>query len=223
MRFIKIICPSLIMLFLFCSCTNVYVPQAVPLSEIQGIPPSVLKLAIKAYDNAACQGLVEKPYLTIIDFQKPSNEKRLWTINMKTKQLLFYTYVAHGKDSGKRYATHFSNRINSLESSIGVIKTENAYEGSIGYSMKLAGLEQGINNNIFVRLIVFHSATYASPDYIQQHGYAGNTWGCFAVPPNLNGPIINTIKNGSIIVAYYPNKAWLKHSAFLHNTRCKHR
>src|SRR4051794_1935948 len=97
---------SILMLgLLLTSCTQqnakvYYYPPVVPLSQIQDMNPKVLAIAKTAYENAQCQGKIKHPYLTIVDFSKPSNEKRLWVINMDRQEVLFYTYVSHGKNSG---------------------------------------------------------------------------------------------------------------------------
>lgn len=197
-------------------------PQAIPLTDIQGMNPNVLKIAKEAYQNALCDGKVKRPYLTIVDFSKPSDEKRLWVIDMQHQKVLFYTYVSHGQKSGNvEYASRFSNKMNSLESSLGVIETGCAFTGTEGYSMRLYGLEPGYNDNIYNRYIVMHSANYASSTFIAQHGYTGRTLGCLAVDPNLIHPIINTIENGSIIVNYYPDNSWIHHSTFLNGQFCR--
>ncbi len=204
-----------ISLFVFMTSGCSSLQQPIPASQTPGLNPHVLKLALRAYAQADCRGKIKRPYLTIVDFTLPSNEKRLWIFDMKTDRLLFYTYVAHGTNSGQLYATHFSNRVNSLQSSFGVIVTGKTYYGNNGYSLRLHGLEKGINDNIFRRLIVIHSAQYVSAAYIEKNGMAGNTWGCFAIADELIKPVINTIKGGSLLFAYYPDSSWLKHSPYL--------
>lgn len=218
-NYFKLSIPLLFALLTACA-TGPYIPPATPLSKIQGIPSNVLRLGIRAYNNAKCLGDVKRPYLTIVDFQKPSNQKRLWVIDMDKKQVLFYAYVTHGKNSGGLYATHFSNVMNSLESSIGVMQTGFAYKGEVGYSMRIYGLEPGYNDNVEKRYIVMHGATYATAQFAKTNGYLGHTWGCFGVDPGLIKPIANTIHDGSIIFAYYPDKQWLSHSKFLQKNAC---
>ncbi len=220
MKYFKSTILLLIMILTACASQYDYNPVAVPLSQIQGMRPHVLQLALRAYHNAQCLGDVKSPYLTIVDFQKPSNQKRLWVINMNKKQVLFYTYVTHGKNSGGLFATHFSDRMNSLESSIGVMKTGFSYRGDEGYSMKIYGLEPGYNDNVDKRYIVMHGATYATEQFAKANGYLGRTWGCFGVDPDLVVPITRTIRDGSIIFAYYPDKRWLSHSKFLQTNAC---
>lgn len=177
--------------------------------------PNVLKLGLKAYAHAAAVGEVKNPYLTVIDFSKPSTQKRFWVFNLKRDRNPYETLVAHGKNSGKLRTTHFSNQPGSKASSFGVYLTKGTYYGGKGLSLRLQGLENGINNNAYRRDIVIHGAWYATSTFVKNHGYLGRSWGCPALPKNLAKPIINTIKNGSVLFAYYPNQSWLRHSKFL--------
>lgn len=171
---------------------------------LEGINPQAFTLAVKAYEHAKQKGMVAKDLLTIVDFTKPSNEKRLWVLNMATHQVMYHTLVAQGKNSGLVKATHFSNDVGSLESSLGAFVTSQPYTGNDGYSLKLIGLENGINDNAEKRDIVMHPAWYVTPSFAQQNGRVGRSWGCFAVNPKLAPEIINTIKGGSMIFAYAP-------------------
>ncbi len=176
---------------------------------------NVLRLGLIAYLNAQKRGVIDKPYLTVIDYSKPSNEKRLWVFDVQTGRTLFDTWVAHGKNSGGLVPTSFSNRPGSLKSSLGVFVTEQPYIGKNGYSLHLKGLEQGINNNAYRRAVVIHGAWYVSANTIHQYGEAGRSWGCPAVSENLAEPLINTIKGNSLVFAYYPDQNWLSHSRYL--------
>jgi hypothetical protein len=137
-------------------------------------------------------------------------------IDLKNDRVLFNTWVSHGKNSGKVTTTSFSNDPGSLKSSIGVfLTTRDGYVGHNGYSLRLHGLEQGINDNAYRRSIVFHGAWYANPDSLKRYGCLGRSWGCPAVPENTIRPLINTIKNNTVVVAYYPDRNWLRMSNFL--------
>lgn len=184
-------------------------------SKVSNINPAALHTSLVAYSNALRMGLDHKPYLTIIDFSKPSTQKRLWVINLKTNQTLFNTFVSHGKNSGGVDATSFSNRPGSLKSSIGVYVTADTYFGKNGYSLRLRGLDRGFNDNAFDRDIVMHGAKYVNTGSMGGYGSVGRSWGCPAVNPALAKPIIDTIKGDSVIVAYYPDHSWLTHSQFL--------
>lgn len=176
---------------------------------------NVLKLALTAYSNANKRGAVKKPVLTVIDYSLPSNKQRMWVFDVRNERLLYNTYVAHGKNSGNNLAKHFSNRESSKESSLGTYITKNTYIGHKGYSLNIQGLDRGFNDNAFNRRVVIHGAWYVEPSFIKKAGRAGLSWGCPAVAATLAKPLINTIKNGSVIFAYFPDKKFLSHSGYL--------
>ena len=184
-------------------------------SQADNIDQNVLKLGLIAYLNAKNRGILNNSYLTIIDYSKPSSERRLWVVDMKSNKVLFNTWVTHGKNSGDVMATSFSNEPGSLKSSIGVFLTQDPYTGGNGYSLRLIGLEEGINNNAYRRSIVVHGAWYADPRVIKTYGQIGRSWGCPAVSPGTIRPLINAIKDNSLVVVYYPDRNWLTHSSFL--------
>lgn len=184
-------------------------------SHVSNIDPQALRTGLTAYANAKRMGVDNKPLLTIIDYSKPSTEKRLWVINLDTNQTLFNTWVAHGKNSGMgTEATSFSNSPESKKTSIGVYLTADTYYGHDGYSLRLRGLDQGFNSNAYSRAIVMHGAHYVNAGRMGE-GVVGHSWGCPAVNPALAKPIIDTIKQNTIIVAYYPDHNWLSHSQYL--------
>lgn len=154
--------------------------------------------------------------LTVIDFSMPSNQKRLWVFDLNRHRLLFHTYVSHGIKSGTLLSSFFSNKYNSKASSIGIFKTDKPYVGRHGESLQLTGLEQGFNDNASGRAIVLHGGWYVEESFIKKYGRAGRSWGCPAVPSDLTKPIINTIKDQSLFVAYYPSDSWIAKSRFLH-------
>ncbi len=137
--------------------------------------------------------------LTFIDFSVASTQKRLYIIDMSSGKLLFNTYVSHGKNSGDLYAKYFSNREGSLMSSRGFYLTADTYYGGNGYSLRLKGLEKGVNDNAYKRYIVVHGASYANPSTIAQRGKLGRSFGCPAVPQNESRTIIDLIKGGSVL------------------------
>lgn len=150
--------------------------------------------------------------LTIVDFSLPSTQKRLFVIDVIKGALLFNTYVAHGKNSGKLMATRFSNRPNSYESSLGFYVTENTYRGKHGFALRLIGLEPGINDNALNRGIVMHAANYVNEQFIRMQGYLGRSEGCPALPPKVSSAIIGTIKEGSCLFIYSSNQQYLAQS-----------
>jgi len=184
---------------------------------IPGIKRNVLYLGLLAYENAKTQGYDHKDLLTIVDLSYPSDHKRLWVINVKTDELLFYTYVTHGAGSGFLYAKRFSNTQGSHESSIGLFDTKGTYSGKVGYALRLKGLDKGFNDHAYARAIVMHGADYANEEYIDRYGRLGRSWGCFAMPENIFRHVIDTVKNDSLIFSYYPSESWLHHSYYLKN------
>ncbi len=177
------------------------------------------QLVEKTYKEAKLEGVIDfslfndaflaykktsdrkKPLLTIIDYSKPSTEKRFYVVDLDKKKLIFNTYVSHGVNSGKKTATKFSNVVNSRKTSLGTFLTDTTYYGSNGYSLRLDGLTSGVNDKARERYIVVHGADYANPSFIKKNGYLGRSWGCPALPQKLSREIIDTIKGGSVIYA----------------------
>ncbi len=155
--------------------------------------------------------------LTIVDYSMSSIQKRLFVLEMVTGKILFNSLVAHGRKSGQERATDFSNASESHKSSLGFFITQDTYKGSNGYSLKLKGCEKGINCNALNRAIVMHGADYVSENFIRRNGYLGRSYGCPAVPMDLNKKIIDVIKNGSCMFLYYPSKKYISHSKILNS------
>lgn len=175
----------------------------------------VLKLALSAYHKASSRGAVKKPVLTVIDYSMPSSKQRMWVFDVNHDKLLYNTYVAHGQNSGMNIPSHFSNISSSKQTSLGTFVTRDTYIGSNGYSLNLQGLEKGFNDNAYNRRVVIHGAWYVEPDYIRKAGRAGRSWGCPSIAKTLAKPVINTIKGGSVVFAYYPDRNYLSHSSYL--------
>lgn len=180
------------------------------------IDTNILRLSLIAYQKAQHNRLmVKKHLLTVIDYSKPSTFKRLWVFDLESNKIVFNTWVSHGKNSGGIKPNSFSNTVGSLKSSIGVFLTDTAYYGGRGYSLRIKGLEHGINDNVYRRHVVFHGAPYINPVTIKRYGQVGRSWGCPAVSSSLIRPLINTIKDKTLLIVYYPDKHWLKSSRFL--------
>jgi hypothetical protein len=159
--------------------------------------------------------LERKNILSVIDYSLPSNQKRLWIFDLGQNKLLFNTYVSHGIKSGTLLTNYFSNKNNSRASSMGVYKTDKAYYGREGLSLRLEGVDRGFNDNAMNRSIVMHGGWYMDEGFIKRYGRAGRSWGCPAVPLTMYQPIINTIKDSSLMVVYYPSDEWFGKSKFL--------
>ena len=197
------------------------IPSAVSVYDslrlnLVGLNRVAFELAQKGYEKLKEQGVIlNDSIISIIDFSLPSTDKRLYVVDLKNYQVLYQTYVAHGKNSGKEMATSFSNSPSSNKSSLGFYRTLGTYIGHHGVSLKLEGLEKGINDNAYERAIVIHGADYVNPNYIPKLGYIGRSQGCPAVAPREATPIINTIKGGSCLFIYSPNRAYQEHSSIL--------
>lgn len=169
---------------------------------------TALKSALNGYRWAVKHGQVNKAsVLTVVDFTKPSFEKRLWVIDLKNGRVLMHMHVAQGRNTGAIYAKRFSNNPGSHESSPGLFTTQNVYDGKHGESLRVNGLEKGVNSNALSRAVVIHPAPYVTPSFIKQNGYAGRSWGCFAVNPAKADKFIGLIKGGSVFYAYAPTEA----------------
>lgn len=193
------------------------ISQAAPVigTYTQNLKPEVLKLALEAYNCAVKSGLDKQKLLTIIDYTLPSNVKRLWVLDLGTNQLLFTTWVAHGKNSGDVLPTKFSNIPESRQSSIGLFVTGHIYQGKHGASLKLYGLDKGFNDKAEPRAIVMHAAPYVNK-HAAAAGRIGRSWGCPAVPPIKAKTLIPALADGSLVFSYYPDPKWLKESKYLH-------
>jgi len=163
--------------------------------------------ALKGYEVLKEKGLIQKEFLTLIDFSLSSTEKRLWVIDMKQNKILLQSFVAHGKNSGYEYASNFSNVPESHKSSLGFYATGETYYGKHGYSLRLDGLENGINHNARKRAIVIHGASYVSESFIDHNGRLGRSFGCPALPKTQSKQLIDLIKNKSCLYIYYPSES----------------
>jgi hypothetical protein len=202
--------------------------RAIPVSVTVGAPatalarlapdadPRVLQLALEARDCAATSaGQPAAPRLAVIDYSLPSTQKRLWVFDLAANKLLFHEVVAHGQGTGENMARAFSNRQDSHQTSLGLFRTGETYQGSNGYSMRMVGLEPGTNDAAMARAIVMHGAPYVNPAMAQKTGRLGRSWGCPAVRPEVARQVIDSLKNGQMIFSYYPESNWLARSPFI--------
>lgn len=165
------------------------------------------------YDNST-------GYLIIIDFTKPSTERRMVILNMLNGTKRNYLYVAHGvgsqnKQKDKLNARNFSNTKNSNKSSLGFFTTGRAFardkvkkDGKIEKRvwLKLHGLEAGINDRAQRRGIMMHTADYVN----ELSGIVGRSHGCPAISDDeskmvqgkLKNMLFEEIKNGNLLFAY---------------------
>jgi len=182
--------------------------------NLRGLSREAFEYAKKGVDRLLQEGrLVNDSIISIIDFSRQSSEKRFFILDIKNFKVLFNTLVSHGRNSGREFASYFSNQHASYMSSPGFYITRETYEGKNGYSLKLEGLEKGINDNAYERGIVVHGAAYVSDAFVNAQGYIGRSQGCPAVPAQVAYPVINRIKNGTCLFIYHPS--YVNRSAIL--------
>lgn len=199
-----------------CASTHSDSLAAQLLRQAPGLKAEVLRMALRATGCASEQGLVKrKNLLTVIDYSLPSSQPRLFVFDLAAKKILFRELVAHGKNSGGNLANFFSNSPGSLATSLGLFVTADTYVGSNGYSLRLKGLEEGVNDMAWDRAIVMHGAPYVSRAAVRALGRLGRSWGCPAVRKEVARKMIDTLRGGSPIFAYYPDRDWLKQSSFV--------
>jgi hypothetical protein len=166
------------------------------------------KEALKGFYLLKEKGVIQKDILTLVDFSLSSNVKRLWVIDLSTNTILYNSLVAHGRNTGEEYANSFSNANSSFKSSLGFYLTGEIYKGKHGMSLKLDGLEKGINDNARERGVVMHSANYVSNSFIKCNKRLGRSQGCPAIPQESLNKIVNTIKNKSCLFIYHPSRSF---------------
>ncbi|MBK0370350.1 murein L,D-transpeptidase catalytic domain family protein [Flavobacterium agrisoli] len=152
------------------------------------------------------KGVIQKNILTLIDFSKSANQKRLWVIDLTTNTILYHSLVSHGRNTGEEFATSFSNTNSSNKSSLGFYATAEVYNGKHGMSLRLDGLEKGVNDNARARAIVMHGADYCSDSFIHNNKRLGRSLGCPAIPESMKREIIETIKGKSCLYIYHPSR-----------------
>ncbi len=184
--------------------------------DLKGLSKQTFEYAMKGFNHLVQTGqLVNDRIISIADFSQPSSKKRLFVIDLEKAEVVFNTYVAHGVNTGALMAKNFSNEPESLKSSPGFYQTLGTYIGGHGYSLKLEGLERGINDNANRRAIVIHAAAYANEGFIKAQGFLGRSWGCPALPEKLCKPIINKIKGGTCLFIYSPDKSYINRSKII--------
>jgi hypothetical protein len=184
--------------------------------DLGSVDTSVFELALGAAKCAVRSGAVSDPKtITVIDYSKPSTEKRLWVYDLRERVLLYEELVAHGQGSGEKLATRFSNQPDTHSTSIGLFVTDETYVGRNGYSLRLDGLDAGFNDRARERAIVMHGAPYVSPTFVKAQGRLGRSWGCPALSDGVARSVIDTVKGGSLVFSYYPDPNWLQSSRFL--------
>ena len=183
--------------------------------ELGAVKPNVFEMALHAAAVAVERGDAQASTLTVIDFSRPSTERRMCVYDLRSRTLLFEELVSHGRNSGMNLATSFSNVAESNMSSIGLYRTAEAYIGKHGYSLRLDGLDRGFNDRARERAIVIHGAEYVSEAITKAQGRLGRSLGCPAVRPEISRKLIDAVKGGGLVFAYYPDQQWLRGSRYV--------
>ncbi len=165
------------------------------------------KAAANGFFQLRAQGIITRDILAIADFSLSSNTRRLWVVNMNTHEVLYHTWVAHGRNTGDEFAQSFSNDAESNKSSLGFYATGTVYNGKHGISLRLNGLEKGVNDRALQRAVVMHGADYVSEDFIRKHTRLGRSLGCPAIPNDMVKPLIEALRDGSCLYIYHPSHA----------------
>ncbi|MEL0028712.1 MAG: murein L,D-transpeptidase catalytic domain family protein [Perlucidibaca sp.] len=179
-----------------------------------GIDSHVVGLALQAM-SCATGGHEQASRLAVIDYSRPSLQRRLWVFDLRQRTLLFHELVAHGRNTGDNQASHFSNEEGSLASSLGLFRTSDTYDGGNGYSLRLDGLDPGFNDHARERAIVMHGAPYVNGEIGRSLGRLGRSWGCPAVRSGIARVMIDDLKQGQFLFSYYPDPDWLARSRLL--------
>jgi len=192
--------------------------DAWPSDIVSEVGQRPFELALDATRCAASTGVVKNPAtLTVIDYSRPSTEPRMWVVDLASRTILYEELVAHGQGSGGNLATRFSNEPDSHQSSLGLFVTGGTYVGKNGYSLRMTGLEPGFNDRALERAIVIHGAPYVNGAISQSLGRLGRSFGCPAVREPVARALIDRVKDGSVVFAYYPDRDWLSGSKFLNH------
>jgi len=169
------------------------------------IRPAALRAALAAWDDLKSRGEVSRPLLTVIDYGLPSTTKRMWVFDLASRRLLFHELVAHGRNSGGNLTESFSNEVGSLMTSLGAFVTGAAYTGRNGYSLRLRGMEPGINDQAEARAIVVHGAPYVGEEVARELGRLGRSYGCPAVRPAIARLLIDELEDRTLLYAWHPS------------------
>lgn len=180
------------------------IPMLVRAAEHAGLRREVLNEALQARERAVADGVAGRPVLTVIDYSLPSRRRRLWVLDVAHARVLARELVAHGRGTGDDVALRFSNRAGSLQSSLGTFVTGSVYRGRHGPSLRLRGLDRGVNDRAAARAIVLHGAWYVSDAMIARVGRLGRSQGCPALAPAAAARVIDLIRDGTVLYAYYP-------------------
>ena len=181
----------------------------------QAAPAANAEVLRLAADAVSCASGPQAKRLAVIDYSLPSTEPRLWVFDLGKMRLMYEELVAHGRNTGELLAQRFSNQPGSYASSLGLFRTLNTYIGRNGYSLRMEGLEPGVNDKAYERAIVIHGADYVSESFIEQTGRLGRSLGCPALRQDVAREVIDSLSDGQLVFSYYPDHRWLNTSRFV--------
>jgi hypothetical protein len=194
---------------------NLY--QQIEFDTFDRLDPKVFEKAYQGFVNLKIAQKLnpEKEIISICDYSLSANTKRLWVIDLLKKKVLYNSFVAHGQGTGEEFASEFSNKENSHQSSIGFYVTGCTYTGVHGLSLYLHGMDEGFNSAAFQRSIVLHGAAYVCESFIKQNHRLGRSWGCPAVSATVAPQLISLLKEGTCLFAYFPSVRYFSSSYWL--------
>lgn len=167
--------------------------------------PEALRAGLAAWEALNSRDEISRPLLTVIDYGLPSTAKRMWVFELTSRRLLFHELVAHGQNSGADLAQSFSNEAGSFKTSLGAFVTGTTYNGRNGYSLRLRGMEPGVNDRAEARAIVIHGAPYVCEEVAQKLGRLGRSHGCPALRPAIARTLIDEVKDRTLLYAWHPS------------------
>lgn len=184
-----------------------------------GIDPRLAGDAVHAFGVGWAREDTDRFEYVITDFSLHSAERRQWVLDLVSGELLWLLHVAHGEASSAPddlgWATRFSNIPESHQSSLGMLRSAEAYFGDFGRSFRLDGLEPGFNDNVRRRDIVMHPWDESRPEYVAEHGIVGTSWGCPAVDDRLAPEVVDALAEGVLMLFWHPESEWHQRSLYM--------
>ncbi|MEM9326924.1 MAG: murein L,D-transpeptidase catalytic domain family protein [Bacteroidota bacterium] len=201
------------LILLLLTVSSAFSQQSEPQKKTVGVQ-GIYQIADEAYEILKSRHNITGR-IVIVDFSRPSEEERLFVYDTSTDSMLFQALVAHGKNTGDRFAKHFSNTHNSNQSSLGFYRISEQYHGKYGLSYRLDGLEPKYNDNARDRAVVIHPAWYVSEAMIAKHGRLGRSFGCPALSKKDYKKFTELVKPGSLLFVYFPDEKYFQESAVI--------
>ena len=186
--------------------------------EENGMSPDVARRGLQAFSVAYGKGDTKKLTYAMTDFGLPSNQKREWVLDLRTSEVLWNLYVAHGEKTSapndKNRALSFSNVSGSHQSSLGMMRSGPTYEGDFGYSYRLDGLEPGYNDKVRARTTVVHPWFGSTDRAVQMNRHVAPTWGCPAVDQNLPRSFFDAMSQGVLHWYAFDDGDWSENTRY---------